>query len=317
MKRFGFNLSTLPGPLHTQRRAVEELEALGYTDLWTSESYVVDAFSPLLLASVWAPTMRLGTAVVPVFTRGPALLAMSVAALCQAAPGRVAIGLGASSRTIVERWNAIPFEKPLARVRDTADFLRAALSGERVDECLETFSVDRFRLAARVETPPRILLGAVRPRMLELSRSFDGAILNFIAPQDAQRILPLVMRDDGESEIAALLPTTSVPDLHEARAQARPLLNEYLNVPGYASAQRWLGRAGSLEETWRCWKAGDRRGAASAIPDSVVDNLVVHGSPEGCRVRVDQYVASGIATPIIDPLPGSDPMQVARDLAPR
>jgi alkanesulfonate monooxygenase SsuD/methylene tetrahydromethanopterin reductase-like flavin-dependent oxidoreductase (luciferase family) len=153
--------------------------------------------------------------------------------------------------------------------------------------------------------------------MLELSRSFDGAILNFVAPEDVQRILPLITRDDGGSEIAALLPTTSTADPRRARAQARPLLNEYLNVPGYAAAQRWLGRAALLEETWRRWAMGDRREAASCIPDSVVDDLVVHGSPEECRARVDQYVSSGIATPIIDPLPGSDPMQVARDLAQR
>src|ERR671929_214467 len=100
------------------------------------------AFTPLVLASVWAPALRLGTAIAPVFTRGPATLAQCAASLAAAAPGRVAIGIGASSDVIVERWNGVPFDRPLPRVRDTARFLRAALAGDKVTHRYETFAVD-------------------------------------------------------------------------------------------------------------------------------------------------------------------------------
>ena len=125
---------TVPFPglaLHEQREMYEEVASLGYTDLWSAESGALDAFTPLALAAAWTPTLRLGTAIVPVFTRGAATLAASVAAMCSAAPGRFAIGVGTSSPVIVENWNGIPFDKPYQRVRDTVRFLRAALSGEQ------------------------------------------------------------------------------------------------------------------------------------------------------------------------------------------
>ena len=116
-------------PLHEQREWIEEAVGLGYTDLWSSEADGADAFIPLALASTWVPTARLGCAIVPVFTRGPGLLAMSVATMAEAAHGRFALGIGTSSDVIVERWNDMSFDKPYQRTRDTIRFLRAALAG--------------------------------------------------------------------------------------------------------------------------------------------------------------------------------------------
>ena len=86
---------------------------LGYSDLWTSEAGGTDAFTPLAMAAAWTPTMRLGTAIVPVFTRGPALLAMSVAAMAEAAPGRFTLGIGTSSNVIVRGLEQHPLRRAL------------------------------------------------------------------------------------------------------------------------------------------------------------------------------------------------------------
>ena len=102
-------------PLHAQRDWIVELADLGYTDVWSSEANGADGFTPLALASVWAPSLRLGSAIVPSFTRGPATLAQCVASLADAAPGRVAFGIGTSSNVIVERWNDIPFTEPFKK----------------------------------------------------------------------------------------------------------------------------------------------------------------------------------------------------------
>ena len=92
-----------------------------------------DGFTPLALAAAWAPSLQLGVAIIPAYTRGPALLAQSVAAMAEAAPGRFTLGLGTSSDVIVSRWNGIEFAEPYKRVRDTIRFLRSALAGEKVD----------------------------------------------------------------------------------------------------------------------------------------------------------------------------------------
>src|SRR5215510_15422159 len=141
MQRYGMTIPFDDQPLHAQRDRIVELADLGYTDVWSSEANGADAFTPLALASAWAPTLRLGTAIVPAFTRGPACLAQSVGSLAQAAPGRVALGIGTSSDVIVEGWNGIPFEQPYQRTRDMVRFLRKALSGDKVTEEYDTFKV--------------------------------------------------------------------------------------------------------------------------------------------------------------------------------
>ena len=185
----------LPGPLHTHRDKLAELADLGYTDIWSAEADGADAFTPLALAAAWEPRLRLGTAIVPAYTRSPACLAQSVATLADAAPGRFAIGIGSSSNVIVERWNGVPFVEPYKKVRDVVRFLRDALSGEKVAKRYDTFEVQGFRLGIRPEQSPPILVAALREGMLRLAgREADGVIINWLSPdrraddrQDRQR----------------------------------------------------------------------------------------------------------------------------------
>jgi len=322
MQRHGMTIPLDGVPLHEQRDWIEEMESLGYTDLWSAEAGGTDGFTPLALASTWAPTLRLGCAIFPAFTRGPALLAMSAASLAQAAPGRFVMGLGSSSNVIVEGWNGIPFEKPYQRVRDVTRFLRRALTGEKITEDYETFSVKGFRLGVPVPEPPKILIAALRQGMLRLAgREGDGAILNWLSAEDVKRVAPIVRDaapDGAPREIVARIFVCPNPDADPVRDVLRRAVNAYLNVPVYAAFHEWLGREGALHDMWAKWRAGDRKGAAAAVPDRVVDELVVHGSPEKCREHIQRYVDSGVDTPVIALLPfGVDPRQATRDLAPR
>src|SRR5262245_10431354 len=107
--RWGLTIPLHRMPLPDQQGIIAELADLGYTDAWSAETNGTDAFTPLALASQWAPTLRLGPAIVPVYTRGPALLAQHAATLAQLAPGRFVLGIGTSSPAIVQNWNGIPF----------------------------------------------------------------------------------------------------------------------------------------------------------------------------------------------------------------
>ena len=114
-------------PLHAHREWFARLRELGYTDLWSAEVDGSDGFTPLALAAAWEPQLNLGVAITPAYTRGPALLAQSLASMADAAPGRFAFGLGASSEVIVANWNGLAFENQYRRVRDTLRFLQAGL----------------------------------------------------------------------------------------------------------------------------------------------------------------------------------------------
>ena len=319
MNRYGMTIPMAGVPLSEHKEWFREMVDLGYTDLWSSEAGGHDGFTPLALAAAWAPEFRLGIAIIPAYTRGPALLAMSVASLADAAPGRFVMGIGTSSNVIVERWNGIPFEQPYARVRDTVKFLRKALTGEKVDEEYETFTVKGYRLQmpALAQQPP-ILVGALRQGMLKLAgRLGDGAILNWLSAEDVKTVAPFVHAGGEGKEIVARLFVVPTADRAVARAVARRAIAAYLTVPVYAAFHEWLGRSDLLAGLWAHWKAGDRKAALEAIPDEVVDDLVIHGSPEDCREHIERYRAAGVTTPALAILHTDDLRQSVRDLAPR
>src|SRR5919108_538295 len=123
MSRWGLTLPLPNLPLRQHAELVRRAEDAGYTDLWSGETSGPDGFTPLVLGATWTERARLGTGVVGVFTRGPALLAQQAAALADASDGRFVLGIGASSDRIVAGWNGIPFSRPLSKVSETLDFL--------------------------------------------------------------------------------------------------------------------------------------------------------------------------------------------------
>jgi probable F420-dependent oxidoreductase len=318
VQRYGMTIPFDNVPLHAQREWIEELESLGYTDVWSSEANGADGFTPLALASVWAPTLRLGSAIVPAYTRGPATLAQCVASLADAAPGRLAFGIGTSSNVIVEKWNDIPFEQPYKKVRDTVRFLRTALTGEKVREDYETFSVNGFKCGIVPEQQPRILIAALREGMLRLAgREGDGAIVNWLSADDVTQVVPHVHAGGADKEVVARIFVAPTTDTDAVRALGRFAIAAYLNVPVYAEFHRWVGRGERLQPMWDLWAAGDRKAALAAIPDEIVDELIVHGAPEACREHIQRYIDNGITCPALALLPfGYDQRQAIRDLAP-
>ncbi len=315
MDRYGITVPFDDVPLSEHVSWYQRLDELGYTDVWTGEANSADGFTPLAMAALASDRLQLGTAVVPVYTRGPGLLAMQAATMAELAPGRFALGIGSSSDVIVERWNATPFTEPYKRVRDTVRFLRAALTGEKVDAEYETFTVRGFRLGRRVEQPPPIYVAALRPGMLRLAgREADGAILNWLSAEDVSKVVPEVGPDKA---IVARIFVCPTEDVDRARYVGRIGIAAYLNVAVYAAFHEWLGRGPQLEAMWKAWRAGDRKAALAAIPDDVVDALVVHGSPAACRAHVQRYVDNGVTIPVLAVLPGGDDLaKVVENLAP-
>jgi len=299
---WGLTIPLIGVPLPVHAGVIRALPGFGYTDVWSAETAGTDAFTPLALASTWEPTMRLGTAIVPVFTRGPALIAMSAATMAAAAPGRFVLGLGASSPVIVGNWNGIAFDKPYLRSRDVLRFVKSALAGERVDGTFDTFAIKRFKLEQAPALPPPVLLAALRPQMLRLAgREADGAILNWLASTDVARCVEAIGNDSAD--VVARIFLCPTDDASYARKLGRMLISTYLTVPAYAAFHDWLGRGAALAPMHAAWAAGDRAAAAAAIPDEVVDALVLHGTPESCRSQVQAYADAGVKTPVLALLP--------------
>jgi probable F420-dependent oxidoreductase len=314
--RYGITIPFEGVTLLEHRDWFHRLADLGYTDVWSAEVDGADGFTPLTVAALSEERLNLGVAVTPTFTRGPGLLAMSIAAMAEVAGGRFTMGLGASSQPVVERWNGIPYEKPYQRTRDVLRFVKRALDGEKIDEVFETFEIHGFKLSRPVINRPPILLGALRPGMLRLAgEEADGAILNWLAASDVAQC----RREVGENKtIAARLFVIPLEDADAARFVARRMISSYLTVNAYAEFHRWLGRGDALTPMWEAWAEGNRKLANEVIPDEVVDELVIHGSYDECREHVGRYIEAGIEIPSIAIVPfGVDLKDAVEGLAPR
>lgn len=320
-QRYGMTVP-LQGPLGSQREQVQRLAELGYTDLWSAEGIGPDGFTPLILASQWAPQMRLGTAIIPAFTRGPALLAETVGSMAQAAPGRFVLGLGTSSNVIVENWNSIPFVDPYKRIRDVVAFLRAAMSGEKVTETYESFDIKGFRMQTRPPEEVPIYLAALREGMLRLAgKAGDGVILNWLSADDLSKVLPIVAEAAGGEKREAVARLFVLPghDREKVLETARFMTAAYISVPVYRAFHEWMGRGDALGGFYERWEAGDRKGALLEIPEQIVDELVINGSWEECRAGIQRYFDAGLDTATLSliPSPDLDPVESIVELAPR
>jgi probable F420-dependent oxidoreductase len=326
-QRWGLTIPLAGITLAEHREVMQEAERLGYTDAWTGEADISDAFVPLAMTAAWTERMRLGTGIAGVFTRGPALLALTAATMAQGAPGRFVLGLGASSDVIVRDWNGIAYDRPLARTRDVVALAREALTGARVSRTLETASMRGFRLFGGMSAPVPVYVAAQREGMLRLAGEVaDGVMLNWLTPDNASRSVAIVReaarvagRDPAALEVVCRIFVIMDEDEELARTAARRLIAGYLNVPVYRAYHRWAGNERLFGAMWQKWDAGDRRGAVDAIPDEAVDALFGTGDAARCHAFVGRYLTNGVDTPVLAFIPpralldpGTDPSVLAR-----
>ncbi len=292
------------------REHVERAEAAGYTDLWSGETNGPDGFTPLALSAAWTGSVRLGTGVVGVFTRGPALLAQEAAALADGSGGRFALGIGASSDRIVAGWNGIPFERPLSKVAETLDFLQPALAGERTST--------GFKLETAPAEPVPIILAALRGKMLRLAvERAQGAFTNYLPLSGLPQVVAGL---EGAPEGFELLCRFFC--IPRSREQAEPLARfmfaSYATVPVYANFFRWLGYGERIEEMCTAWAAKDRDAAMAAAPWDLIEETFILGTPEEMRARLDEFVAGGITLPVLLPITTPDKVgELIEALGPR
>jgi probable F420-dependent oxidoreductase len=293
-QRWGLTLP-LPGiSLADHKEHVVRAEAAGYTDLWTGETAGPDGFTPLALSAAWTERMRLGTGIVGVFQRGPALLAQEAAALASASGDRFVLGIGSSSDRIVEGWNGIPFEKPLSKVRETLDFLDAALAGER--------TATGFKLEAPPAEPVPVVLAALRGKMLELAvERAAGAFTNFLPLGGLPKVTAQLQEAPEDFEL--LCRFFCIPgEREQVEPLARFMFSSYITVPVYTAFYRWLGYGEQIDPMVTAWEAGDRQAAAAAAPWEAIEEMFIFGSPEEMKERLAAFVEGGITLPILTPI---------------
>ena len=289
----------------------------GWGGLWAAEVNALEAASLLGAVGSHLGQGRTGTAIVPMQTRDPLLLAMTAASLDQLTPEGFVLGLGTSTPIIVEDWHATPWgTSPLALTRECVEIARKLLDGERVTTETGRWCYRRAQLARPPERRVPIYLAALNDRMLELAGEIaDGVILNFVTTEDvahAKARLAVGAARAGRSlddfEIVVFFRATDTERYEDVQDRYRSELFTYAMAPVY---QRMFARGGFEEaclEVQRLWQARQRQEALEAVPERLIRDRTLIGTADEMQERLAAYATAGVATALVTPVaaPGRD-----------
>jgi probable F420-dependent oxidoreductase len=295
----------------------QRAEAAGYDRLWVAEAGNNDAFGLLTAVALGTSTVGLATGVVPIYTRTPSLMAQCTATLQDVSGGRFTLGVGVSSKTIVERWNGVPYDKPLGRISEYVELVRRLLAWEKLDHDGAYYDVHGYMLLMHNPQPPSpIILGALNEQMLTAAgKVADGVCLNWIGAHAVADALAKVQAGPRETTNAVFVRVCVTDDVESARRWARREVMSYVTVPAYRRAFGVQGWGEVTSRAMALWDGGDRKGAAGSLPDEFLDTLVLAGDAAEVKRRFEAFRDAGVDEPVAFLVSGqSDPAAVTAEL---
>lgn len=275
-------------------------EAGGYDRLWLPETWGRDTVSVLTVLAERTDSIGLGSSILPVYSRSPALLGQTAATLQEVSEGRFRLGVGPSGPAVIEGWHGVEFERPLRRTREYVEIVKQVLSGERVEYQGELFQLSGFRLRGEAPTPaPPVDVAAMGPKAVELAGRFaDGWHAILFTPEgirerleDLHRGAELGDRDPNEARVTLSLNCCALEDRERARRLARQHLAFYVGGMGtyYRDSLAGQGYEEEAAEIAAAWGSGERERALEAIDDAMLDDLCAAGTPEEAREALERF----------------------------
>jgi F420-dependent oxidoreductase-like protein len=315
---WGTAVASNPGFLH-------DVESMGYRCIWAAEAYGSDAATVLGAISAHTTRIGIGTAIMQMPARTPAMTAMTAATLDDLSGGRFRLGLGLSGPQVVEGWHGVAYGRPLQRTREYVDIVRAALerSGPlqyRGEEYQIPFAGDgatglgkALKLMGPAHPDVPVYLAAIGPRNVSLTAEVaDGWLPAFYSPERAGDVFEFSLAAgfdrsrEGPSKRArfdtvATVQAVITDDMSAGRDQVRPAIALYLGGMGarganfYNELARRYGFERAAESVQDLYLGGDKAGAVAAVPDELVDEVALVGPVEAVRDRLDVWRASGVS----------------------
>jgi len=273
--------------------------------LWVPESWGRESFATLGAISQVTRKVSLGTSIINIYSRTPAIVAMAATTLDMLSDNRTIIGLGASTAAIVENWHGLKFNRPASRMKEYIECLRLMTRGEKVKYNGEFFQINNFKILhqpQRANIP--IFMAAVNKKMVSMASKLADGILLYLRPLEELKrtATELKQATKGKSfEIAcSFICAISNKEPEKARARAATTLAFYIAVGEYYS--KFLADNGfkiEVEEITAEYRKAGADNAAKYVSDRMLSSLVICGSSEECRESLSKFLSTGITLPII------------------
>ena len=269
--------------------------------IWIPETWGMEVSSMLSTVSQIARKPKIGSSIINIYSRSPTLVAMTAATIDTLSNGRFILGLGTSSEPIVQEWHGLKLEKPLQRMREYVEIIRLAVSGKKVDYNGKLFQLKNFTLLIK---PPRneilIYLAAVNQKMVDLAWEIADGVIFYLHPISELQNTIQKMQSKKKIDVASQLITCMSDDEEEAVEKAKKTLAFYISVGKIY--REFLAKNGFKNETENIYEEFKKSGLTSnykLVSDSMLDALVICGTPEDCRKKLERFVKAGVALPII------------------
>ncbi|MEA3511638.1 MAG: LLM class F420-dependent oxidoreductase [Actinomycetota bacterium] len=324
--RLGLNLGYWGTKLAGDTTLVTEAERLGYDSVWTAEAYGSDAATPLAFLAGRTERIKLGSGILQMPARTPAMTAMTAATLDELSHGRFLLGLGVSGPQVVEGWHGRPYGKPLRVTREYVEIIRKILARDEPVEydgeyyqmpyqgSRSTGAGKALKLISKPRNPNLpIYLAAIGPNNVRLTAEIaDGWLPVFYSPEQAGAIFqPLldegfsrsVEKDKADRFDTAVSVFVSLDDdLARARLAAKPMLSLYIGGMGakgknfYHDLAHRYGYGEAADRIQELYVAGRKMEAMRAVPDELVDEVSLVGSRDHIAERLEVWQESGVTT---------------------
>lgn len=310
--RIGLGIPPIGIPFEVCATAVQQAEARGFESVWTGEAWGTETCTMVGALLARSKRIPVGTSIVSLYLRPPTLTAMQAATLDVIGPGRVRLGIGVSTRNI-NAFHGLPWDHPLARTREYVEIIRRVLRGERVTHEGRFYQPRGFQLSVTPKRPVPLYLAAVNPKMLQLAGEIaDGVLLAWLPARQVPYSVAEIARGAARAgrsladiDIGAYIHTVVTHNREQTLQQLRRVLVGYCQANTYIQGFRQFGYGEIIDEVHGCWKAGDRGGAEAAIPERMVEELYVFGTPDECRAQIGQFVQAGLQLPVVAAPPSS------------
>jgi F420-dependent oxidoreductase-like protein len=307
-------------------RTAQLADDLGYDSIWIPEAWAYEQFQLLAEIAVHTKRIKLATGIANVFSRSAGLLAMSVATLDEISEGRAILGLGTSGKIVVENFHGVPYRKPLTRLKETIGICRALWRGDRLQPELSTlFDSRHFKLEM---TPVRptvpVYVASLQEKAIRevVGGCADGWVPTFWPYEhlgDGRALIDegarAAGRDPSTIEIAPFMAIVPLPDAAAARAMIKPLVSFYIGGMGtyYHALFCRYGFEENANLVRGLYDDGDRKQAAAAVSDELIDAIAICGTPEHCREQLGEWRRYGVGLALMN-LPTGAPFEMAEML---
>lgn len=277
-------------------------EELGYDRAWFPESWGRDAVTAIATTAERTDEIGLGTSIVNVYSRSPALLGQTAATLQEATDGRFRLGVGPSGPIVIENWHGMEFGNPLRRTRETIDIVKQVLTGEPVQYDGEYFDLDGFRLRCDAPDPaPPIDAAALGPKAVELVGRFaDGwHAVNYTRDGIEERLEDLARgaglgdRDVDDIRVTLSVGCCALEDEQRANELVAQHVAFYIGGMGtyYRDNLARQGYEDLAHEIYDAWQEDERDRAIDLVQSELRDQMGAAGTPEDAREQLERFEA--------------------------